>query len=79
VRVGQERGKESSPVRSDPVIDELRHGLEQLGLTDIDDPRIRQAAIEAYPDGYTEVGAATLLMTVFKSLKRQNSPDNVAG
>jgi len=62
---------------SDPVIEQLRHGLEQLGMKQISDDRIRTALAEEHPDGYRNVDPATLLRSVFRSLRRQIKPDNV--
>lgn len=62
---------------SDPLINQLRHGLEQLGLKEVADARIRSAIAEEYPDGHKDVDMASLLRSVFRRLKRQDSPDNV--
>lgn len=63
---------------ADPVILELQHGLEQLGLTEVGEPKIRAVLVEAHPDGYAEVPIPQLLMTVFRRLReRQDSQDNV--
>lgn len=70
-----ERGGETAP---DPLIEELKQGLAQLGLTETTEPQIRGVLADAYPDGHQNVPVATLLMTVFRSLNRQDSPDNVA-
>jgi len=67
------------PTRHDPRIEELRHGLEQLGLGEIAETRIRSALAEAYPDGHGGVETAELLMTVFRKLRCQNSQDSLAG
>jgi hypothetical protein len=67
-------------VTTDPVILELQHGLEQLGLADVAEPKIRAALVEVYPDGHEGVPMPQLLMTVFRRLReRQDSQDNVAG
>ena len=65
-------------LKSDPVIGALRRGLEQLGASDLTDKAIRSALATAFPDGQQGVAYAELLMTVFRELKRQNSPDNLA-
>ena len=67
----------STPPR-DPVIDQLRHGLEQLGLGGVTNTTIRAALADEQPDGHRKVGSAELLMSVFRRLKRQDSPDNVS-
>ena len=61
----------------DPVIEELHHGLEQLGVAGVSDGEIRTAIAETHPDGHASVPTATLLMSAFRHLKCQNSPDNV--
>ena len=77
-RTTQRTGQSRPQAQADPVIEELQHGLEQLGVTDVADGKIRTALADAYPDGHANVATATLLMTVFRSLKRQVSPDNLA-
>ena len=62
----------------DSMITELRHGLTQLGQTEITDRAIQDLLADAYPDGHAEVDSAELLRTVFERLNRQNPPDNVA-
>lgn len=65
-------------VVADPVVLEVQHGLEQLGLADVAEPKIRAALVETYPDGYEGVPMPQLLMTVFRRLRaRQDSQDNV--
>ncbi len=71
------RKKQAARRQADHTIDELRHGLKQLGLTEITAAQIRQALSEAYPDGHQQVGTAELLSSVFRHLKCQNPPDNV--
>ncbi len=44
---------------------ELRHGLSQLGLTNVADVDVRRALAEAYPDGYVGVESSELLGVVF--------------
>jgi len=64
---------------TDPVVLELQHGLEQLGLAGVPEPKIRAALVGVYPDGYAGVPMPQLLMTAFRRLReRQDSPDNVA-
>ena len=70
--------KPSSAPKSDPMIEELRHDLGQLGLDEVTDKSIRSALADEYPDGHGNVDTAELLMSVFRRLKRQNSQDNVA-
>lgn len=66
------------PQTSDPLIEDLRHGLSQLGMVDVTDAALRAALAECYPDGHREVDPASLLMTVLRHLKRQNPNDKVA-
>ena len=67
-------------VTTDPVVLELQHGLEQLGLADVAEPKIRAALVEVYPDGHEGVPMPQLLMTVFRRLReRPDSTDNLAG
>ncbi len=64
---------------TDPVVLELQHGLEQLGLADVPESKIRAALIETHPDGHDRVPMPQLLMTVFRRLRdRQDSMDNLA-
>jgi hypothetical protein len=62
----------------DALMDELKHGLQQLGLAEITPASIRTALADEYPDGHDQVDRADLLLAVFRRLKRQNSQDNVA-
>jgi len=62
----------------DPMMEELLNGLGQLGVTDATEEKIREMLAETYPDGYANVGIPTLLMTVFRRMKRLDLPDNVA-
>lgn len=61
------------------VITELRHGLAQLGMTNLTDADIREALVEAYPDGHRDVESAELLRAVFGAIQRRNSADNLSG
>jgi len=77
-RVARRTGQSRRQAQTDPVIDELRHGLEQLGMAEVPETKVRTALADAYPDGHENLATATLLMTVFRSLNRQDTPDNVA-
>lgn len=68
----------SQPPAADPLFEDLRHGLSQLGMVDVADATLRAALAECYPDGHVGVDPASLLMTVFRHLKRQNPNDKVA-
>ena len=58
---------------------ELRHGLAQLGMTNLTDADVRQALSQAYPDGHRDVESADLLRAVFEELQRRDSQDNLRG
>ena len=69
------------PARSpaDPLIEELRHGLQQLGLAETTPATIRAALADEYPDGHSGVENSAILLSVFRNLKNsRNTPDNVA-
>lgn len=55
--------------RQEPVVTELRHGLCQLGVVNATDQDIRQALMEAYPDGHRDVESADLLRAVFGAIQ----------
>jgi hypothetical protein len=65
--------------RQDPVLTELRHGLTQLGMTNLTDNNVREALRKAYPDGHRDVESAELLRAVFRELQRRNTADNLRG
>ncbi len=65
--------------RHDPVLTELRHGLAQLGMTNLTNVDIGQALTKAYPDGHRDVESADLLRAVFGELQRRNTADNLRG
>ncbi len=65
--------------RQDPVLTELRHGLAQLGVTNLTDKDIRQALTHACRDGHQGVESAELLRAVFGELQRRNTADNLSG
>lgn len=62
--------RKPSSKREDPVLTELRHGLAQLGMTNVKDVDIRQALTQAYPDGHRGVESAELLRAVFGELQQ---------
>lgn len=72
-------GSASRHSGSASVVTELRHGLQQLGVSDLDDRRIRDALNQAYPDGHRVVESAELLRSVFDEIQRRDSQDNVRG
>ena len=55
--------------RQAPIITELRHGLSQLGLTNLADVDVRRALTMAFPDGHQGVESAELLRTVFGEIE----------
>jgi hypothetical protein len=61
--------KAKKKLKLDPIIDELAHGLEQLGLTEVSEKQIRSALADAHPDGHANMPMPTLLMSVWKHLK----------
>ena len=65
--------------RKDPVLGELQHGLTQLGMSNVTEQQIRQALMEAHPDGHRDVESGELLAAVFGALQRQNSADKLRG
>ena len=72
--------KSSEPqAREDPVVTELRHGLAQLGVSNVTDVEVRQALAKAYPDGHHDVESAELLRAVFGVIQRRNTADKLSG
>ena len=65
------------PTTKDAVMDDLHHGLRQLGLSEVTDNDIRTALAKEYPDGQATVNSSVLLMTIFRHLRCQDSQDNV--
>ncbi len=63
----------------DPVVTELRHGLTQLGVTNVTDADIHKAVSGTYPDGHRDVESAELLRAVFGELQRRNTADKLSG
>ena len=60
-------------VDQDPVVTELRHGLAQLGVTNLTNKDIREALMKACPDGHQGVESAELLMAVFGTMQQLKS------
>lgn len=54
----------------DATIEELRHGLKQLGMDGMDNGQIRAALNQAYPDGYKDIPTSDLLASVFVTLQQ---------
>jgi hypothetical protein len=65
--------------RQDPVISELRHGLAQLGLTNLTEQTVREALARTYPDDHQEIESAELLRTVFGAIQCRDSADKLSG
>jgi hypothetical protein len=63
------RSPKKGQERQDPVVAELRHGLSQLGLTNLTDVDICRTLTNAYPDGHQGVDSAELLRTVFGAIE----------
>lgn len=66
-------GMKPKAVRSsagDLIIDDLLHGLEQLGLADVPRAKLIGILAELHPDGYADAQPAELLATVFRRLSR---------
>jgi predicted DNA-binding transcriptional regulator AlpA len=76
-RQGSRRSVPQRPRRStgDATITELRHGLMQLGVSQISEQVVRRALAETYPDGWSQVDQAELLRSVFTRLNCQDSGD----
>lgn len=72
-------GKSNPKVpKSDPIIEDLLHGLEQLGMTEVSPEKVRKVLVGVYPDGHEGLPKSTLLMTVFQKLRCPDSQNNVA-
>jgi hypothetical protein len=67
----------NEPPCRDPLVDDLKHGLGQLGLANIDDAAIRKALSEQYPDGWSQVERGLLLTSMFRRLRAQNPSSNL--
>ena len=70
--------KDSGSAKPETLIDELRHGLGQLGVAEVSAADIRSALAGEHPDGHGHVDRSELLLSVFRNLKRRDSNDNVA-
>ena len=53
--------------------EELKEGLEALGLTDLSDPKIGTSLRQCFPDGTDNIDEDEILTTVFRHLKCQNN------
>lgn len=65
------RGRNISKI--DQRIVELRHGLTQLGVTNVSDLDIQQALTEMFPDGSEGIESSEVLRAIFNRL-RDNKP-----
>jgi len=65
----QSNGRRRSP--SSAIHDDLRRGLEGLGLRGMTDEQIEQATATCFPEGTTGVAQNDLLRVVFRQLRRQ--------
>ena len=59
--------------RQDPMLAGLRHGLTQLGVTNLTNKDIREALMKACPDGHQGVESAELLRAVFGTMQQLKS------
>lgn len=57
----------------DPIVTELQHGLAQLGMSEVPEPRVKAALAAAHPDGHANVPTPQLLMSVFRRLREEGS------
>ena len=75
----KEKVKTKTKKIDNPKIDysELREGLKTLGLTEVKSSQIQAALTECFPDGTENIEEGQVLRTIFLSIKRQNSTDNV--
>jgi len=64
------QGKPAQDNNRDATIEELRHGLKQLGMDGINNQQIRAALNQAYPDGYKAIPTSDLLGAVFVALQQ---------
>ncbi len=55
--------------KKDQRIVELRHGLTQLGITNVSDLNIQQALTEIYPDGWEGIQPSEVLRSAFNHLR----------
>lgn len=65
--------RQRAAVAPDPVVTELQHGLAQLGMAEVPEPRVKAALAAAHPDGHANVPTPQLLMTVFRRLREEGS------
>jgi hypothetical protein len=70
--------KESPPARQDDLLNRLRDSLSQLGVVDLAETQLRSVLAAEWPAGHADVDEATLVTTVYRSLKCRNPRDNVA-
>lgn len=54
----------------DPLLEELRHGLKQLGVDGLDDLKIRTALAHEFPDGHSDIATSDVLRSVFVFLQQ---------
>ena len=71
----QDDQKASGHNHRDPLISDLRHGLAQLGMPNIEESTIRAALADQYPDGWQNVEPGAMLMGVFRRLRSTNSTE----
>lgn len=74
---GDARARTTNRVARDPTVEGICVGLGQLGMAEVKAETVLEALRQTYPDGWSDKTSAELLMTVFRSLKRRDSLDNV--
>lgn len=55
---------------AESIIDDLLHGLEQLGMAEVSRAKLLGILAELHPDGYIDVPPAELLAAAFRRLTR---------
>lgn len=75
---GEDRGRATNRVPRDPIVEGVCVGLGQLGMVEVKPVAVLEALRQSYPDGWADKTSTELLMSVFRSLQRQNSPDILA-
>ncbi len=52
------KSSQKATSQADSVIDDIQHGLTQLGITDVTEKQIKVAVAETHPDGHAGVPTA---------------------
>tara|TARA_R110000744_G_scaffold375390_1_gene488815 strand:+ start:2065 stop:2574 length:510 start_codon:yes stop_codon:yes gene_type:complete len=64
--------RKASRAKRDPVLEPLIEGLRQLGLSDPDPIKVKEAVGHLYPSGMATESQSEVLTAVFRRLKRRN-------